>query len=549
MDQKDVTIATDSHTVPAKRSRGRPRGSVDKAHQSPLDQANGSDSSTTLKRKRGRPSKQDTVNANTPPMDVASVDTSSKRSGIPQDQFSATGSASVSRALRSTSKTKAPSTTVNNDKDPLNVHNDLSQFDQLLDPVHVNEQRSRTSKTSDSEKDDVNHVRQWTEQRLKCRPPLWSTLAPAQYSPWVARAQMDRPSALNPEKDGPSGSEGSMDVFKEATPHVGEAFEVYMGPTSAEEVVRVRNHSSVPLHKATKDKEKEGVLLNAGGFVYSLDWAPSSIAHLGNKLGSIAVSASLDATPRTKMGDRVRTGTSLSSFQVWDIWKNGEACLQQVCCFDRGKITCLRWAPFDDGNSVSIDALGMIACAFQDGTVQIFVVPNEIAFGKNVNHDATKYLQLNPVCIFDARVGVPLCLAWFGVDLLAVAYSDGNLAVWSLQNAIRAEEQSKRPLVFVRVSRSSIVDLAWDSTGRHIYTSGYDGSLKCTPVFEPNLSVVLQHFRDVGYTVAYQASCDVPIFEKAEDTSVRVLNTSGGKVASTACYSHLGRILVRSMFG
>lgn len=164
-------------------------------------------------------------------------------------------------------------------------------------------------------------------------------------------------------------------------------------------------------------------------------------------------------------------------------------------------MACVRWIPllrtFGD-----VEAwIGLLTVAMHDGTVGIYVVPHPDAIERpQSDGEGVPCLRLNPLVQLDTRRGAPLCMEWLNVDKLAVGYTDGFLAVWSLSRALRlAERGVARPLLYTRVSRSALSDVAWDTNGSHVYSASYDGSLYATTLAQPDYSTTLLHSRGEGF--------------------------------------------------
>lgn len=388
-------------------------------------------------------------------------------------------------------------------------------------------------------------------ERLKQGAASWCILRGSERLPFEHGEAVPSTSALEPDiSDILSSSEKASTQtkttpFYEKMPVTGDVLKVSLGAGESEKELQLRKHRSIWLSEAMDDADTTGLLINTGGHVYSIDWAPQIYTDVSKEY--LAVSASLDAAPRSMIGRFLEQGASSATIQIWSTDLNKEAQLDYVCCFKSGRISCLRWAPLPSlfDSDTSLGSIGLLAVAFQDGNVALFSLPKDAHMSVNAEDNSeTRHLSIDPLIRFDAHQGVPISLAWHDLDTLAVAYSDGHLAVWSVTDALALSPRvTHSPSLYHRVGRSALIDIAFDTEGKNIFSAGYDGALRVTPLDEPEFSSVLSYQRDVCYATAYLDALNAPLHEKCDDIEVRVLDMgANSKIASRAIYAHHGRI-------
>lgn len=280
------------------------------------------------------------------------------------------------------------------------------------------------------------------------------------------------------------------------TRNTGKSFECYMGPVTGQSLQSIASHNGRSLADLVDDEGKQGCILNAGGYVYSVDWLPYN-GKGKSDVQYLCISASNDEKPITLIGEKVAASSpSPARLQIWSVSITYETKLDMILSFDQGRISCVRWLPISKPVIEESDSiLGILSACMQDGSVGIYAVPRLDSVNDNHNGGMVPVLKLSPLVTLQVNKGVPTSLDWINADKLAVAYSDGYVSIWSLAKCLERGSKRARPQIFTKVSSSPISCISWDSNGQQIYASAYDGSARCMQLAHPHLNTELHHSR------------------------------------------------------
>ncbi|UZJ55071.1 hypothetical protein CBS101457_004391 [Exobasidium rhododendri] len=341
----------------------------------------------------------------------------------------------------------------------------------------------------------------------------------------------------------------------------GQVMKCFMGPITDQAAQSLPLRIGRPLAGLVNDKGKKGSLLNAGGYVYSLDWLQSS-GKAGSARQHLCIAASLEEDPLTLIGERLTpiSSPSAAELQIWSIDDEFEAKLQLILRFKEGRVSCVRWLPTSSIDDKRGGKLGLLSACMQDGSVGIYAVPlsdvhqqngstegeEEIGGGGEGEKEAPT-LRLSPILSLNVNKGVALCMAWCNADKLAIAYSDGWVSIWSLSRCLGMDARKIRPLIYAKVSASPITSISWDTSGRQVFVSAYDGSARCMQLSHPHASTEIYHSRDVCYAIEYSEALGAPLMERPEVDDVRSVDFVNGKFHIPHLYSHLGRVRTMSV--
>ncbi|PWN51189.1 hypothetical protein IE53DRAFT_60848 [Violaceomyces palustris] len=181
--------------------------------------------------------------------------------------------------------------------------------------------------------------------------------------------------------------------FQEKQPELGDRLKIWLGPHDRQEMVELGRGQSLRMSRFFSWSESH--VLNAGGHVYSLDWAPVPI-HLNVGNEHLAVSCSNDPFPLTTVGQR-EPSPAKGKIQIWSLSPEREpsreatdpiksrAKLEMNICVDVGTARRLEWCrvghDYREEKEVGAEGLvarrlGLLAGVFTDGSLSIFSVPN-----------------------------------------------------------------------------------------------------------------------------------------------------------------------------
>ncbi|KAK3187331.1 hypothetical protein K4F52_003962 [Lecanicillium sp. MT-2017a] len=231
---------------------------------------------------------------------------------------------------------------------------------------------------------------------------------------------------------------------------------VLMGPAPNQQEIQFEPGAGYALSQAgipyetdeSANKVPEGWIIDSGGLVISMDWAPRRRDQT-TQLLALAVRPPADQEfynyeAEFAKGDFQRYGT----VQLWEF--EGEKpveestmptsqppVLRSTLCLDGGRARRVKWNPFT----------GILAVLCGNGKIYVFDADRD---------DASEFeLVANPLATLslDNEENIlATALTWAGVNRIAAGYSDGSIALWSVSPA--------RMLSRTPVHHSQVVDIA-----------------------------------------------------------------------------------------
>ncbi|KAJ6785592.1 hypothetical protein PWT90_00464 [Aphanocladium album] len=215
---------------------------------------------------------------------------------------------------------------------------------------------------------------------------------------------------------------------------------VLVGPDAAEEVTFVPGagyalaQSGIPFdHDQGEDKEPSGWMLDTGGIVTSMDWAPRAREHTATtQLLAVALMPHADQEVHEFADEAATTEFQAhGTVQLWEVQGEEEEPLaesakptslpprlRKTLCLPHGRARRVRWNPVG----------GYLAVLCADGGVYVFEADaesDEEEFEKLLNPVAVLFLQ-------DEAGIEATAMSWANMNRLVVGYSDGSVALWSI---------------------------------------------------------------------------------------------------------------------
>ncbi|EGX96044.1 transcription factor TFIIIC complex subunit Tfc6, putative [Cordyceps militaris CM01] len=212
---------------------------------------------------------------------------------------------------------------------------------------------------------------------------------------------------------------------------------VLVGPSVTEEVFFVSgggyalSQAGIPFeYDESDDKEPSGWILDTGGIVTSMDWAPRAREQTRQRLAA-AVMPHADQEVHEFADEAAKTQfQSRGTVQLWEVQGDVPAargsamtttlppCLTRTLCFPHGRARRVRWNPIG----------GYLAVLCANGAVYVFEVDDE---------GLEEYVEelLTPVAVLCLRneAGIDAtAMSWASMNRLVVGYSDGSVALWSI---------------------------------------------------------------------------------------------------------------------
>ncbi|KAM0464920.1 hypothetical protein ACHAPV_001911 [Trichoderma viride] len=238
----------------------------------------------------------------------------------------------------------------------------------------------------------------------------------------------------------------SDDVWSELSPNESEMYRfpqlsmpVLTGPHEEQQEVLMEPGASYPLSQSNisfdqdedEDKVECGWMLDVGGLVLGMDWAPRRDKN-PKQLLALAVIPQSDQGFYNYEEESVKPGFQLQGIvQIWEFksTKTDEgftrtskepATLRKNLCLDYGRARRVRWSP----------SCNHIAVLSSDGNVYVADA------GDLDGEEGEAYYKLQKpfavLNLIDEYSIKATAIAWVNCNRMAVGYSDGSIALWSI---------------------------------------------------------------------------------------------------------------------
>ncbi|KAI0345393.1 hypothetical protein BDW22DRAFT_1354319 [Trametopsis cervina] len=315
----------------------------------------------------------------------------------------------------------------------------------------------------------------------------------------------------------------------------------WFGPHGKQERVEMHRFSHLSMGRFFPQSTSH--VFNAGAPVWGVDWCPihpedrPETSH--RQYLAVAPLPSYDYTP--KIGVKVPRPNP-ACIQIWslnatnaaesDEADSGRMSCDMVLCIDIGPAHELKWCPLPSGDSLkdsdnaSTRRLGLLAGAFEDGSVSIFAVPFPSDLQReSADAEAPIYIKAKPVARFELEETACWCLDWANSEVIAVGCSNGYIAVFDVAEALKNPDPDEAPLptYYSSVHQSAIRSITWirapssTSTGEDspgdpsvLVSASYDGMLGATDTRTPCGNEIYRT-RDVVNTVCYAPYVGGPV--------------------------------------
>ncbi|KAL7792102.1 WD40-repeat-containing domain protein [Trichoderma ceciliae] len=238
----------------------------------------------------------------------------------------------------------------------------------------------------------------------------------------------------------------SGDAWSELSPGESEMYRfpqvgmpVLTGPYEAQQEVSMEpghcyplSQSNIPFDKdEDDDKVHTGWMLDVGGLVLGMDWAPRRDKN-PRQLLALAIIPQSDQDFYNYEEESVKPGFQKQSIiQIWEfrstktddefIRPSGEpAILRKTMCLDYGRARRVRWSP----------SCNHIAVLSSDGKVYIADAGDLDGEEEGVFYKLRKPLAV--LNLLDEYSIKATAMTWVNCNRVAVGYSDGSIALWSI---------------------------------------------------------------------------------------------------------------------
>ncbi|GJN90616.1 hypothetical protein Rhopal_003628-T1 [Rhodotorula paludigena] len=410
------------------------------------------------------------------------------------------------------------------------------------------------------------------------------------------------------------------------------------GVDTGEEVLELARFETKRLDEVVH--RKPGHIFNAGGPISSVKWAPRPDGPADKEYVLVATSSDPEA-PLRHVPSSSSSSPSRSALQLWSVPASSATDfsprtaedaqdrmrLETVLCLPdgMGDARSVEWCPMggtgkpsgedasakpdkdkgkgkgkgkgkqkedamdvdgdEDTATDARDKLGIVAAAFADGSVGIFVVPRpedaRERAGVAADSEEPAYITISPALRLRLPDTTCFSVAWGSHEVLAVGCMNGYIAVWRVGAALRAGKAPERPLrpthyypthagliralVFVATPPPSLLDREqhdFDAPPTGLLSAGYDGSTILSDLRDPSGNcTVLAHDRGPFCTVDFSPATGLAYSHDQEDRAKGFglkptylgnesrISVHRGHIWSVACSTHHPFVLSTSSDG
>ncbi|KAH0613787.1 uncharacterized protein H6S33_005673 [Morchella sextelata] len=247
------------------------------------------------------------------------------------------------------------------------------------------------------------------------------------------------------------------------------------------------------------------VVLNAGGHVTGMEWAPdrskgSQYLLLSTKHDSTFAPSPPPPRPPTAARETppaFERAPGPSCIQVWRFPTDATGTtssappnLQLALCHDWGYASCLKFHQAPRENADERD-LGLLAAVFRDGNIRVIQVrlPEQTAEEEEAG-GATAFVKVT-VPAYTLSLDATLCttLTWLTPHSLIAGCSNGFLAAWDLTR------HPGTPYLYTPIHQTYIAAIAscFPSFPTHVVTASLDGYCRITSLLDPYTDTVVNN--------------------------------------------------------
>ncbi|KAK8048994.1 hypothetical protein PG994_010724 [Apiospora phragmitis] len=219
---------------------------------------------------------------------------------------------------------------------------------------------------------------------------------------------------------------GPFDALKEYKTHQGQSITLAT--------------NSLPVEDDSPDDgiEQGGFLLDVGGIVMTMGWAP--LKRHGDQLLAMAIIPFADQAYYSTPEEAPEESTmKQGSIQIWQIQvektergitrpSRAQPRLAAALCFDWGRVVCMQWCPVPLPVD---DHISLLAALCSDGRLRVVEVRKPQLQGSNATYEEIQ----EPLAVMEIRneQGVEVsCFTWINTNRIATGLTDGSVVVWSI---------------------------------------------------------------------------------------------------------------------
>jgi len=338
--------------------------------------------------------------------------------------------------------------------------------------------------------------------------------------------------------------EAAKESIEKHLPEEGTKIRCILGPLGGQKVITFGRFGICDI--GTIHNGRAAHMINAGGHVTGLDWAPNHpkgkntdffplIVMLTRSLGFqyLAISIKPPTSPgeaegNTEVPPAYRQTTGLGQIQIWRIPSDtkgtiaGKPSLALIICHSWGNVRSLRWCHIPR-KLEDLKELGYLAMVCGDGVARAI----KVAFQEEDIDEETSFITITEP-LFEGRVPDTLCtcVTWMSTHELAAGCANGFAVVWDIRHHIAPESRGKvvPPHHYLMLHQTYILDISscFPSYPRTICTSSMDGHCRLTSLDDPQADTILTGRSRLSSNACVWVDCIQTVMASEDGTWVKM---------------------------
>lgn len=310
-------------------------------------------------------------------------------------------------------------------------------------------------------------------------------------------------------------------------PEEGSKIRCILGPLGGQKVITFGRFGICDV--GTVHKGRAAHMINAGGHVTGLDWAPNRPQ--GFQYLAISVKGPIppgEAERNSEFPPAYRRITGPGHIQIWRVPSSskgtiaGKPSLAIILCHFWGNVRSLRWCPIPR-KLEDIKELGYLAMVCGDGVVRVI----KAAFQEEDIGEDTSFIKITEP-LFEGRVPDTLCtcVTWMSTHEVAAGCANGFAVVWDIQHHTAPESRGKviPPHHYLMLHQTYILDISscFPSYPRTICTSSMDGHCRLTSLDDPQADTILTGRSRLSSNACVWVDCIQTVMASEDGTWVKM---------------------------
>lgn len=331
-------------------------------------------------------------------------------------------------------------------------------------------------------------------------------------------------------------------------PEEGAKIRCILGPLGGQKVITFGRFGICDV--GTVHKGRAAHMINAGGHVTGLDWAPNRpkgtgmrflpvinsfrlmlTRSLGFQYLAISIKGPIppgEAERNSEVPPAYHRTTGPGQIQIWRVPSSskgtiaGKPSLALILCHFWGNVRSLRWCPIPRILG-DLKELGYLAMVCGDGAVRVI----KVAFQEEDIDQETSFIKTTEP-LFEGRVPDTLCtcVTWMSTHEIAAGCANGFAVVWDIQHYTAPENRGKviPPHHYLMLHQTYILDISscFPSYPRTICTSSMDGHCRLTSLDDPQADTILTGRSRLSSNACVWVDCIQTVMASEDGTWVKM---------------------------